>query len=47
VIRLRQSQGKIYEFACHEGNYDVMHGMLAWASAEEQAAGEAAKKGSK
>jgi hypothetical protein len=29
VIRLRQSQGKIYEFACHEGNYDVMHGMLA------------------
>jgi hypothetical protein len=45
VIRLRQTQDKIYEYACHEGNYDVMHGMLAWARAEEKAADEAAKNG--
>ena len=37
AIRLRQTQDKIYEFACHEGNYNVMHGILAGARAEEQA----------
>jgi hypothetical protein len=44
AIRLRQTQDKIYEYACHEGNYDVMHGMLAGARADEKAAAE---KGSK
>jgi len=34
VIRLRQTPDKIYEFACHEGNYDVMRGMLVGARAE-------------
>ena len=47
VIHLRQTQEKIYEFACHEGNYDVMNGMLAWARQAERAAEEAATKGSK
>jgi hypothetical protein len=46
MIRLKQTQDKIYEFACHEGNYHVMVGMLAGARAEEKAAEEAAKKGS-
>jgi hypothetical protein len=43
VIRLKQSQAKIYEFACHEGNYHTMSGMLAGARAEEKAAEEAGK----
>jgi len=47
AIRLKQTQDKIYEFACHEGNSDVMHGMLAWARGDEQAVEEAAKPGSK
>jgi hypothetical protein len=44
VIPLKKSQDRIYEYACHEGNYDVMHGVLAGARAEEKAAEEAAKK---
>jgi hypothetical protein len=43
VIRLKQIQAKIYEFACHEGNQDAMLSILAIARAAE----EAAKKGSK
>ncbi len=43
VIYLRQTQDSIYEFACHEGNYEVMHGILAGARAEEKAAEEVAK----
>jgi hypothetical protein len=37
VIRLKQTRDKMYEYACHEGNYDVMHGILAGARAEEKA----------
>ena len=36
----------IFEYACHEGNY-AMTGILAGARAEEKAAADAAKKGSK
>ncbi len=43
VIYLRQTPDKIYEMACHEGNYDVMHGILAGARAEENALEEAAR----
>jgi hypothetical protein len=43
MIRLRHTQARIYEFACHEGNDHVMRGMLAAARADEKAAGEAAK----
>jgi hypothetical protein len=38
-----QSQGNIYEYACHEGNY-AMPGILAGAREEERAAAEAARK---
>ncbi len=44
VIRLRRTQEKIYEVACHEGNHYSMQGVLAGARAQEKAAGEAAKK---
>ena len=36
VIRLKQSHDRIYEYACHEGNY-MMDSMLAGARAEERA----------
>ena len=36
----------IYEYACHEGNYALPHG-LEGARNNEKAAEEAAKKGSK
>ena len=29
VIRLRQTRDKIYEFACHEGNFAIMEDMLS------------------
>jgi hypothetical protein len=45
VIRLKQMQASIYEYACHEGNRPMI-GILAGARAEEKAA-EAARKGSK
>jgi hypothetical protein len=43
-LRLKLTQQAIYEFACHEGNYDVMVGMLGAGRADEKAAEEAAKK---
>lgn len=42
VIRLRQTHDKIYEFACHEGNSDVMRGML-WSRTDQKAVEDAAK----
>ena len=42
MIRLKQTHEAIYEFGCHEGNYQVMVGMLAGARAQE--AEEARKK---
>ena len=45
AIRLtQQAQDTLYEFACHEGNVDVMRGILGGARAEEHAAEEAATK---
>jgi hypothetical protein len=35
MIRLKQSQAKIYEYACHEGNFEVMRGILAGARVAE------------
>jgi hypothetical protein len=43
MIALSQTQDQIYEFACHEGNYTTMLGMLGAARAAEKAAGEAPK----
>ena len=35
VIRLKQSTERLFEYACHEGNYEVVRGMLAAARAIE------------
>jgi len=43
VIRLKRTDDRIYEFACHEGNLHTMEGMLGAARADEKAAEEAAK----
>jgi hypothetical protein len=29
VIRLKKSAERLYEYACHEGNYEIMNGMFA------------------
>jgi hypothetical protein len=44
VIHLKQRQERIYEYACHEGNVEVMRGVLAGARAQDKAADDAAKK---
>ena len=36
VIRLKRSLDRLFEYACHEGNYDVMRGMLLGARAQEK-----------
>jgi hypothetical protein len=43
VIHLKQAEDRMYEYACHEGNYQTMTDMLAGASAAEKAAAEAAR----
>jgi hypothetical protein len=35
VIRLKRSGERLYEYACHEGNYEVMRDMFAAARAKE------------
>jgi hypothetical protein len=45
-IPMRRTASPVYEYACHEGNY-AMAGMLAGARADEKAAADAAKNGSK
>jgi hypothetical protein len=42
VIRLKQGRHRIYEYACHEGNYYTMSGILSGARAVEKAARDAA-----
>jgi hypothetical protein len=44
LIRLRRRQEAIYEYACHEGNYVVMKGMLEGARAQEKAAAQSAER---
>jgi hypothetical protein len=46
MIPLKLSNEHIYEYACHEGN-EGLAGALAGARAQERAAAEAAKKGSR
>ena len=38
VVRLKQTDDRMYEDACHEGNQRVMTAILAGARAEEKAA---------
>jgi hypothetical protein len=35
VIRLKETRAPIYEYACHEGNLEVMHGVLAGRATEK------------
>jgi hypothetical protein len=44
VVRLKQQSGSLLEYACHEGNFDVMHGILSAARAKEKTADETAKR---
>ena len=44
VIHLKRTDEKMYEVACHEGNFYSMQGILAGTRAEEKAAADAAKK---
>ena len=36
VIRLKQSDARLYEYACHEGNHEIVRNMLAGARASEK-----------
>jgi len=44
VLRLKASQDKLYEFACHEGNLQIMETMLSGPRGNERYAEEAAPK---
>ena len=37
MIRMNRTQDKLYEYACHEGNYTTMEGILGAARADEAA----------
>jgi hypothetical protein len=37
VIRLKRTDARLYEYACHEGNAEIVHDMLAAARAAEKA----------
>ena len=41
VVRLRRSEERLYEFACHEGNHHVIRSMLGAARAEDTARAKA------
>ena len=41
-VHIARTQGKLYEFACHEGNYGLVN-VLTGARAQEKAAEEPAK----
>ena len=43
VVPLKRTQEAIYEFACHEGNYEQVRGMLGAARADERAAKQDSK----
>ena len=45
-IPMSKTEGPIWEYACHEGNY-AMTNVLTGARAEEKAAAEAAAKGAR
>jgi len=46
MIPMKRSQDKVFEFACRDGNAGL-HGILAGARGQEQAAEKAAKKSSR
>src|SRR6266850_2197407 len=36
VIRLKKNDARLYEYACHEGNYEILRGIFAAARAREK-----------
>jgi hypothetical protein len=46
ALPMNKTEGPIYEYACHEGNYGMVN-ILSGARAQEKAAGEDAGKGSR
>ncbi len=46
AVPMRKTEGPIFEYACHEGNYGMFN-ILTGARAEEKAAAEAAQKGTR
>ena len=36
VIRLKKNDARLYEYACHEGNYEILRGIFAAARAKEK-----------
>jgi hypothetical protein len=36
VIRLKQSAERLFEYACHEGNFEILRGMFAGARANDK-----------
>jgi hypothetical protein len=43
MLRLKSTQDKIYEYACHEGNHSIV-GILGGARAKEKKASPTASK---
>ena len=43
-VPFRRLDARLYEYACHEGNYEVIRGVLAGARVQEKAAEEGAKR---
>ena len=43
AVPIAKSQGEIYEYACHEGNYGLVN-ILSGARAQERLSGEAANQ---
>jgi hypothetical protein len=46
AVPMTKTQGPIYEYACHEGNFGIV-GILSGARAQDEAAAAAAKQESK
>jgi len=44
LVPLKKTSARLYEFGCHEGNAEVMRGMLNAARADEKSVEETAKK---
>ena len=40
-------EGPLFEYACHEGNYDVRHILEIYRNLEKQAAADVSQQGSK
>ena len=46
-IPMVKTEGPLFEYACHEGNYDIRHILEIYRNLEKQAAADASQQGSK